>query len=182
MQTTKISLASLMQRDSSMIDIYRSSSKECFGIFVLLKNFSFKRIPHHSRWRAANVAIGQWGIFSVLHLLWDEASVYNGHLRGPVTLTPIAEQWSCHYPFLRLRSVADGIRTHNLNNLIFHCIDEFADTNCEKNEGNVDLTDTCLYIDLLNKRNHWIDTFEHLLVLYILIDQWESILIQCFFQ
>ena len=45
------------------------------------------------------------------HLLIREASVYNGHLWGPVTLTPIAERLAvdCHYPFLRLRSVAAGI-------------------------------------------------------------------------
>ena len=30
--------------------------------------------------------------FSVLHLLWQGASVYNGHLRGPVTLTPVAKR------------------------------------------------------------------------------------------
>ena len=53
---------------------------------------------HHCRWRAANfdlcsahMAIEQWGFFNVPHLLWYGASVYNGHLRGPVTLTPIAE-------------------------------------------------------------------------------------------
>ena len=34
----------------------------------------------------------QWGFFSVPHLLWHGASVFNGHLRGPVTLTPIAER------------------------------------------------------------------------------------------
>ena len=60
--------------------------------------------------------IEQWGFFSVPHLLWHWASVYNGHLRGPVTLVPIAEhlEWSCHYLFLRLRSVAAGIWTTNL--------------------------------------------------------------------
>ena len=31
----------------------------------------------------------QWGFVSVPHVLWHGASVYNGHLRGPVTLTPI---------------------------------------------------------------------------------------------
>ena len=53
---------------------------------------------HHYRWRAANfdlcsvlMAIEQWGFFRVPHLLWHSASVYNGHLRGPVTLAPIAE-------------------------------------------------------------------------------------------
>ena len=33
---------------------------------------------------------GHWGFFSVPHLLWQGASVYNGHLRGPKTLTPVA--------------------------------------------------------------------------------------------
>ena len=54
---------------------------------------------HHSRWRAANfdlcsalIAIEQWRFFSVPHLLWHGASVYNGHLRGPVTFTLIAER------------------------------------------------------------------------------------------
>ena len=36
--------------------------------------------------------IEQWGFFSVPHLLWHVASIYNGHIRGPVTLTPIAER------------------------------------------------------------------------------------------
>ena len=54
---------------------------------------------HHCQWRAANydlcsalMAIEQWGFFSVSHLLWKGSSVYNGHLRGPVTLTPFAER------------------------------------------------------------------------------------------
>ena len=50
------------------------------------------------------------GLFSVPYLLWHGPSVYNGHLRGPVTLAPIAEfwQWSCHYLLLRRRSFAAG--------------------------------------------------------------------------
>ena len=36
-------------------------------------------------------AIERWGFFGVPYLLWHGASVYNGHLQGPVTLTPIAE-------------------------------------------------------------------------------------------
>ena len=41
---------------------------------------------------SALMAIEQWGFFSVLLLLWHGTSVYNGHLRGPVTLTPITER------------------------------------------------------------------------------------------
>ena len=36
--------------------------------------------------------IEQWGFLSVPHLLWNGASVYKGHLGGPVTLAPIAER------------------------------------------------------------------------------------------
>ena len=71
----------------------------CLGVFVPLENFSVIWRRHHCRWRAANfdlcsahMAIEQWGFFRVPHLLWHGASVYNGHLRGPVTLTPIAER------------------------------------------------------------------------------------------
>ena len=34
----------------------------------------------------------QWGVFSAPHLLWQGTSIYNGHLRGPVTLTTAAER------------------------------------------------------------------------------------------
>ena len=40
----------------------------------------------------ALMAIVQSGFFSVPHLLWHGASVYNGHLRGPMTLSPYAER------------------------------------------------------------------------------------------
>ena len=70
-----------------------------FWVFVVpLENFSLIWRRHHYRWRAANfdlcsarVAIEQWVFFSVPHLLWHGASVYNGHLKGQLTLTPIAE-------------------------------------------------------------------------------------------
>ena len=38
------------------------------------------------------MAIEQWGFSSVPLLLWHEASVYNGHLRLPVTLTSLDER------------------------------------------------------------------------------------------
>ena len=43
---------------------------------------------------SAPMAIEQRGFFGVPHLLWHGASVYNVHLLGPVTLTPIAESWA----------------------------------------------------------------------------------------
>ena len=53
----------------------------------------------HYRWSAENfdlcsalMAIEKWGFFSVPHLLWHWASVYNCHLRRIVTLTPTAER------------------------------------------------------------------------------------------
>ena len=56
-------------------------------------------IPHHCWWRAANydhcsahLAIEQWGFFSLPHLLWHGASVYNGRLQRSMTLTPISER------------------------------------------------------------------------------------------
>ena len=72
---------------------------------------------HHYRWRAANFdlcAIEQWGFSRVPHLL------YTWHpfimVRGPVTLSPIAERVAVKLslPGFRLRSVAVGIRTPNL--------------------------------------------------------------------
>ena len=59
--------------------------------FVLLENLSPKWRPHHYRCSSL-IAIEQWGFFSVPHLLWHGTSVYNGHLGGPVTLTPIAKR------------------------------------------------------------------------------------------
>ena len=49
------------------------------------------------------------------HLLRHGAFVYIGHLRGPVTLTPISERLAVDLslPVLHLRSVAAGIRTPN---------------------------------------------------------------------
>ena len=79
----------------------------CLFVFVCLGISSHSRIFHTfgdvtitGEGRATNfdlysalMAIEQWGFFSVPHLLWHGLSVYNGHLRGPVTLThtPIAE-------------------------------------------------------------------------------------------
>ena len=95
----------------------------CLSVaFFVPLNFSFIWRRHYSRWRAANIdhcsalmAIEQWGFFSVPHLLWHGTTVYKGHLRGPVTLTPIAERLAVELslPVLRLRSIAAGIRTPN---------------------------------------------------------------------
>ena len=39
-------------------------------------------------------ALSSEGFFCLSHLLWHGTSVYNGHLQGPVTLTPIADRWA----------------------------------------------------------------------------------------
>ena len=66
---------------------------------VQLENFSLIWRRHHCRWRAANfdlcsalMAIEQCGFFNVPHPLRHGPTVYNGHLRGPVTFTPVAER------------------------------------------------------------------------------------------
>ena len=79
---------------------------------------------HHCRWRAANfdlcfahMVIEKWGFYSVPHLLRHGASIYNGHLRGPVTLTPISKRLAVELLlpcFFQLSSVAAGIQIFNL--------------------------------------------------------------------
>ena len=76
----------------------------CFFVslvfFVPRENFLLVWRSHHCRRRAANVdlcvtliTVEQWEFFSVSHLMWQGASVYDG-LRswGLVTLTPNAER------------------------------------------------------------------------------------------
>ena len=67
--------------------------------FVPLENFSIIWRRHHCRRRATDFglcstpkSIEQWGFFSVPLLLWHGASVYIGHLWGPVVLTPTAKR------------------------------------------------------------------------------------------
>ena len=71
----------------------------CLGFVVPIENFLLIWRRQHYRWRAvkydlrsALMAIEQWGFFSVPNLLRQRASVYNGHLRGPVTQTIIGER------------------------------------------------------------------------------------------
>ena len=72
----------------------------CLGFSSHLRIFhSWIWRRHYYRWRtakfdlcSARMVIEQWEFFSVPHLLWQEAYVYNGHLHGPVTLKPDAER------------------------------------------------------------------------------------------
>ena len=89
---------------NSLINILRipiSTGNVCLGFFVPRENFSIIWRREHYRWRAAIfdlcfvlMAIEQWGFFSVPHLLLHWTSVFNGHIRAPVTLTPIAKRFS----------------------------------------------------------------------------------------
>ena len=66
-----------------------------FGVFCPTRQFSLIwRLERAANFDlcSALMAIEQWRLFSVPHLLWYGASVYNGHLRGLVTLAPIAER------------------------------------------------------------------------------------------
>ena len=64
-----------------------------FVYLFLLENFSLTGRRHHYRQRTANfdlclalMATEHLGFFSMSHLLWYGASIYNGHLEQPVTL------------------------------------------------------------------------------------------------
>ena len=61
---------------------------------------------------------GNHGHWAVGYSTWNETSVYNGHLWGPVTHTRDSHTCcrtfsSCHFPFKWLRSVASRIWTSN---------------------------------------------------------------------
>ena len=97
----------------------------CLGFFVLLEKFSFIWTPrHHCRWRAANfdlcsvlITIKQWGFTSVQNIflyVWHLFIMVISEDPSHAHLLPNVSQWSCHYLFLRRRSVAAGFRTPNL--------------------------------------------------------------------
>ena len=66
----------------------------CLQFFVPFESFPLTWRRHYCPWRAANVLsmLGTYGYRAVPQLLGHGESVYNGHFRGPVTLTPIAER------------------------------------------------------------------------------------------
>ena len=74
---------------------------------VPLENFSLIWRRNHCRWWAANFELcsalmdfEQWGFFNVQHLLLHRPPLYNGHLRGSVTLTPVTERLAVELPLL----------------------------------------------------------------------------------
>ena len=89
----------------------------CLWIFVPIENFSLIWRRHHCRWRDSNfdlclalMTIEQWGFFSLPHLLRHVASVYNGHLWEPITLTPIADRLATE---LSLPAFTTGLLQHS---------------------------------------------------------------------
>ena len=98
-----------------------SSYTFCHFVHFIFPLENFFTHSRRHRWRAAHfdlcaafMVIEHWGFLSVPILLCHGASVYNGHLRGHVTLTLNAEQWKFYYLFLRLKSIGAGIRTPKL--------------------------------------------------------------------
>ena len=70
----------------------------CLEFIVPIKNFSLIWRPYHCQWTVVNFDLcsapttEQWGFFNVPHPLRHGPTVYNGHLWGPVTLTPVAKR------------------------------------------------------------------------------------------
>ena len=67
------------------------------GVLHSIREFFTLMIHHHYRLRASNfdqysahMTIEQWGFFNVPRFLCQRASVYNGHLREPVTIRIVA--------------------------------------------------------------------------------------------
>ena len=62
-------------------------------------------VPDENRKQSWKTIV-RWGFFSVPHLLWHGACIYNGNPRGPVTLAVFAERLTKEllllYLFLRL--------------------------------------------------------------------------------
>ena len=119
-----LELFSILSRQCKLQNIC-PCEPECVRLFVCLfgdllptREFSHIWTRHNYRWRAANFDLFNWHWWPLSsegsltgHTYCDTGRpLYNGHLRGPVTLTPVAEcwQWSCHYMFWRLRSVSTG--------------------------------------------------------------------------
>ena len=115
-------------RENSINYMYRLITCHCLFLVVWIFSSHSRFFTHYETsllpvkgyrfWHMMLGTYGHWPMrfFSISCLLWQGTSVCNGHLRGPVTLTSIAESFALglSLPFLRLRSVAAGIRTPSL--------------------------------------------------------------------
>ena len=82
------------QYESSVVGKLPFFTFSFFEVLQPIRDFSLILSLHQYRWRASDfylysalMSIEQWGFFCIPHLLWNVTSVYNSHLRGPVTLT-----------------------------------------------------------------------------------------------
>ena len=92
-------------------------------VFSPLQNVSFIWRRHNDRWRAAHVdlcsaliAIEHWGslAYNIYCVLGHPLKMVISEDLWQSHLLPDIRQWSCYYLFLRLMSVVERIRTHNL--------------------------------------------------------------------
>ena len=65
---------------------------------------------------SALMAIEQWGFFTVPFPLKHRLN-----WPSPIISDPHTAEWSCHHLFLRLRSIATGVRTPNLSACDMNC-------------------------------------------------------------
>ena len=95
----------------------------CLRLIVPLENFSLVWRRHQYRWRAAYLIYARhlWLLrseyFLACHNYCDTGHPFIMVISEDPWyshLLPCVWQWSCHYLFLRLRSVEAGIRTPNL--------------------------------------------------------------------
>ena len=102
--------ASISTYNISLFKVYRPTRE----FFTHMKTSSWPD-KGYTFWLMPGMIIEQWGFFSMPHLLLHGAFVYNGHLRGHLTLTtmPSVSQLCWHYLHLRIRYVAAWIRTPN---------------------------------------------------------------------
>ena len=83
-----------------------------FGVYRPTREFfTHLWVRHLCRWKATNFDLSSE--VSLTCPLRQGPTVYNGHLRGPVTLTHVTERLvgELSLPVLRLKSVATGDRT-----------------------------------------------------------------------
>ena len=91
----------------------------CLWVYVPLENSSFiwrqkLQMKGFQCWPILGI-LDYWAVsqfLTVPHLLWHCFCVYNGHLRGSVTLASVPNDWNwnCHDLCKRLRSVATAVR------------------------------------------------------------------------
>ena len=100
--------------------IFIRHANDSVYLFVCLFAVSHQSRDHHYRRRASNfvlysalMTIEHWAFLSVPHLLWHGISVYNSHIWGPMTLTPVVEHLAeeLSLPDLTNKSVATVGRT-----------------------------------------------------------------------